>query len=158
MPQRPSTRSKPAGRSPLKGGCLCGAVRYKLAGPAFDCGSCHCRSCRKASSAPELPFAQFALSDFEITRGWPAQYHSSPGVTRSFCRHCGSPLTYRHAKHPDRLDIMTCSLDDPDVLPPSYHVWTSHGPRWAVADDRLPGFETARPAHLRPRTQRRGTG
>ena len=61
----------------LEGGCLCGAIRYKVTGPALDAGSCHCRSCRKASSAPELPYAQFALSHFEITSGWPAQYHSS---------------------------------------------------------------------------------
>ena len=114
MPQRPSTlSSKPASRSVLEGGCLCGAVRYKVTGPALDRGSCHCRS--------------------------------SAEVTRSFCGHCGSPLTYRHAGRPDRLDIMTCSLDDPDALPPAYHVWISHKPRWAVIDDRLPAFETTRP-------------
>ena len=39
---------------------------------------------------------------------------------------------------------MTCSLDDPDALPPGYHVWTSQKPRWAVIDDRLPAFETTR--------------
>jgi hypothetical protein len=129
----------------LRGGCLCGAVRYKVVGPALDSGSCHCRSCRKASSAPELPYAQFAVADFEIVRGWPASYHSSPDVTRGFCRHCGSPLTYRHAGRPDRLDIMTCSLDDPDAVPPLRHVWTSHRPRWAVIGDGLPAFAEARP-------------
>ncbi|MBY0319443.1 MAG: GFA family protein [Reyranella sp.] len=145
MAQRASrSTAKPAVRSTFEGGCLCGAVRYRVNGPALDSGSCHCRSCRKASSAPELPYAQFATIDFEFTRGWPAQYHSSPEVTRSFCRHCGSPLTYRHAGHPDRLDIMTCSLDDPDVLPPAYHVWTSHKPRWATIGDGLPLFETTR--------------
>jgi hypothetical protein len=68
------------------------------------------------------------VSDFVITRGWPAQYHSSAEGTRTFCRHCGSPLTYRHAGRPDHLDIMTCSLDDPDALPPAYHVWTATSP------------------------------
>jgi hypothetical protein len=146
MPQRASAlTSKPATRPVLEGGCLCGAVRYKVTGPALDRGSCHCRSCRKASSAPEVPYAQFAVSNFEITRGWLAHYHSSAEVTRSFCRHCGSPLAYRHAGHPDRLDIMTCSLDDPDALPPAHHVWTSHMPRWAVIGDGLPAFETTRP-------------
>jgi hypothetical protein len=138
-------KSLVAAQTMLEGGCLCGAIRFKVIGPTLDRGSCHCRSCRKASSAPELPYAQFAVSDFVITHGWPAQYHSSAEVMRSFCRHCGSPLTYRHAGRPDRLDIMTCSLDDPDALPPAYHVWTSHKPRWAVIDDRLPAFETTRP-------------
>jgi hypothetical protein len=143
--QHSKLKSPSAAQTVLEGGCLCGAIRFKVTGPALDRGSCHCRSCRKASSAPELPYAQFAVSDFVITRGWPAQYHSSAEVTRTFCRHCGSPLTYRHAGRPDRLDIMTCSLDDPDALPPAYHVWTSHKPRWAVIDDRLPAFDTTRP-------------
>lgn len=128
----------------LEGGCLCGAVRYRVNGPALDRGSCHCRTCRRASSAPELPFAQFPASAFTVTRGYPARYRSSPDVTRTFCRHCGSPLTYRHDRKPDRLDIMTCSLDDPDALPPTYRVWTSHKPSWVVTADDLPSFATTR--------------
>ena len=145
-PQTGSTHAAPPqAQAALEGGCLCGAIRYRVTGPAVDSGTCHCRSCRKASSAPELPYAQFLLSRFEITRGWPARYHSSPGVTRSFCSHCGSPLTYRRDDQPDRLDIMSCSLDDPNALPPSYHVWTSHMPRWATIGDALPAFKTTRP-------------
>ena len=98
-----------------------GAIRYKVTGPALDRGSCHCRSCRKASSAPGLPYAQFALSHLEITRGWPAQYHSSAEVAQLLPT-LRVALTYRHAGRPDRLDIMTCSLDDPDALPPGYDV------------------------------------
>ena len=50
-------KSRVAAGTVLEGGCLCGAIRYKVTGPALDAGSCHCRSCRKASSAPELPYA-----------------------------------------------------------------------------------------------------
>lgn len=142
---QPTADSEPDVQRVLEGGCLCGAVRYNVTGPALDCGSCHCRSCRKASSAPELPFAQFALANFEITRGWPAQYHSSGDVTPTFCRQCGSPLTYSHSRHPDRLDIFTCSLDDPDALPPAYHVRTDHMPRWATIREGVPAFKAERP-------------
>lgn len=128
----------------LQGGCLCGAIRYCVSGPAIDIGSCHCRTCRRVSSAPELPFAQFAASAFALTRGYPARYRSSPEVVRTFCKNCGTPLTYRHNSKPDRLDIMICSLDDPDQLPPTYHVWTSHKPSWAVIADELPTFATTR--------------
>ena len=128
----------------LEGGCLCGAVRYRVTGPALASGSCHCRTCQRASSAPELPFAQFATSAFTVTRGYPARYRSSPEVTRTFCGHCGSPLTYCHEGKPDRLDIMTCSLDDPDALAPTYRVWTSQKPSWAVIGEDLPAFATKR--------------
>ena len=70
MPQRaPKSTSKAAARSALEGGCLCGAIRFAIEGPVLDCASCHCRSCRKASSAPELPYAQVALADFRLIRG-----------------------------------------------------------------------------------------
>jgi len=128
----------------LEGGCLCGAVRYRVSGPALSSGICHCRTCRKTASAPALPFATFATASFEITKGAVTDYRSSAPVTRSFCSRCGAPLTYRHDRKPDALDIMTCSLDNPDAVPPTYHVWVSHKPAWSVLGDGLPVFETTR--------------
>ena len=129
----------------LEGGCLCGAVRYRVRGAVVASGICHCRSCRKTASAPALPFATFPIAAFEITQGALAEIRSSVDVTRGFCGGCGSPLTYRHDKKPDKLDIMTCSLDDVDALPPTFHVWASHKPAWAIIADGLPVFETTRP-------------
>jgi hypothetical protein len=79
-----------------------------------------------------------------VVKGYPANYRSSALVTRSFCRHCGSPLTYRHADKPEALHIMTCSLDDPDAVAPTFHVWTSEKPAWETIADGLPAFETTR--------------
>lgn len=128
----------------LEGGCLCGAVRYRVTGPELSSGICHCRTCRRISSSPELPFAGFPLAAFSIVKGAPASIRSSASVTRRFCDRCGSPLTYQRDDQPDALDIMTCSLDDPDALPPTFHVWTSHRPSWSRSVDDLPAFETTR--------------
>jgi hypothetical protein len=127
-----------------QGGCLCGAVRYRVSGPVLASGICHCRSCRKTASAPELPFATFPNGAFEITQGQLTDYRSSAEVTRSFCGRCGSPLTYRHDEKPDKLDIMTCSLDDPNSLAPTFHVWVSHKIVWAPINDALPVFAMKR--------------
>jgi hypothetical protein len=128
----------------FEGGCLCGAIRYRVTAPFSASGICHCRSCRKAASAPSLPFVTLPKAAFAITKGKPVDYRSSPPVLRSFCGACGSPLTYRNDRKPDHLDIMTCSLDDPDSVPPTFHVWTSHKPAWSVIGDRLPAYETSR--------------
>ena len=88
--------------------------------------------------------ATFPTAAFEITHGALTDFRSSAEVTRSFCGRCGSPLTYRHDRKPDKLDIMTCSLDDVDALPPTFHVWASHKPTWSVPGDGLPVFETTR--------------
>ena len=126
------------------GGCLCGAVRYRVAGEPYGSGICHCRTCRRAASAPNLPFLVFARDLFVITQGKPAEFCSSAPVTRSFCGQCGSPLTYRTDDHPDRIDVMTCSLDDPESVPPAFHVWVSHKLAWESVGDRLPAYATTR--------------
>jgi hypothetical protein len=44
------------------------------------------------------------------------------------------------------VDIMTCSFDDPDAVPPTHHIWTSHKLRWTVIGDGMPVFATTRPS------------
>lgn len=119
----------------MDGGCLCGAVRYRIEGEPLSSGVCHCESCRRTASAPRLPFLGVRSAGFRYTEGAPVDYASSPSVTRSFCGRCGSPLTYRRHDAPDALDIMTVSLDDPNAIPPTFHVWTSEALAW----DRLAG-------------------
>jgi len=102
--------------------------------------------CRKAASAPILPFVVFPADRVTWTKGLATTFHSSPGVTRTFCGRCGSPLTYRQDDHPDRIDIMTCSLDDPEALPPSLHVWVADKLTWDHVVDGLPAFATTRSA------------
>ena len=127
-------------RVDIAGGCLCGAVRYAVTGPPATSGICHCRTCRKASSAPSLPYVGFPAGAFRFTRGEPVTFNSSPPVTRSFCGRCGSPLTYRTADQPETVDVMTCSLDDPETFAPTQHVWISDKLRWEIVADGLPAF------------------
>lgn len=124
-----------------QGGCLCGAIRYTVCGQPLVSAVCHCRTCRKTASAPVLPFVTFPRVDFALTQGSPTDFHSSPEVTRSFCGHCGSPLTYTNNRQPDHIDIMTCSLDDPEAFPPACHIWASQRLRWMRLADGLPVHE-----------------
>ena len=125
-----------------EGGCLCGSVRYRVDGDPLASGVCHCRTCRKTASSPSLPFVTFAVEQFAFTHGKPADFNSSPGVTRSFCGHCGSSLTYRNNERSDLVDIMTCSLDDAEAFPPTYHIWVSHRLAWAPVADGLPVYDS----------------
>jgi hypothetical protein len=128
----------------FEGGCLCGAIRYRVGGEPITSGICHCRTCRGISSAPILPFVTFPLERFELTRGKPVDFQSSPPVTRNFCGRCGTPLTYRHRDHADEIDVMTGSLDNPEAFPPSHHIWVSHKLAWVQLSDGLPAYETTR--------------
>jgi hypothetical protein len=87
----------PTTAADLTGGCLCGAVRYRLAGTPFDAGWCHCRTCQINSGSPAMAFAKVLSDDFVIESGGERirRYASSAVAERWFCDHCGTPLLVR---------------------------------------------------------------
>lgn len=126
------------------GGCLCGAIRYRISQDPVRSGICHCRTCRKIASAASLPFSYFPAATFAVERGEPRHYVSSPGVVRSFCGDCGSALTYRSDAEPGFLDVMTVTLDAPNAYPPADHLWVSEKLAWDVVADGLPAYSRGR--------------
>jgi hypothetical protein len=100
---------------PLEGGCLCGAVRYRVTKAPLDSGYCHCRMCQKSSGAPLQASAEFPLDGFAVMRGEPKAYRSSASALRYFCPDCGSQLTFRMAENPTYLSVNLPTLDRPEV-------------------------------------------
>lgn len=130
----------------LQGGCLCGAVRYRVSGKPKNTMVCHCQTCRRAAGAPVVAWLTFASSHFHWTQGKPVAFHSTPPVVRTFCGACGTPLTYAHERSPKTIDVTTCSLDAADSFPPTHHSWMSDNVSWVRFGDRLPTFPRSRPA------------
>jgi hypothetical protein len=126
------------------GGCFCGAVRYQVTGEIFDMTTCHCRTCRRVSGAPEVSWFTVAPGGFQLLNGTPAELRSSAHVTRTFCAACGTALTYRRDDAPEELDITICSLDQPEALAPADHTHTSDRLPWNVIGDGLPQYPRSR--------------
>ncbi|HVJ41339.1 MAG TPA: GFA family protein [Dongiaceae bacterium] len=122
---------------PLAGHCLCGKVHYRLLGPPRWTGYCHCESCRRATGSVGVVYAGFVQDLVEI-EGPVAEYASSPGVTRSFCPHCGTPIAYRSTRWPDETHILVGSMDNPAALPPAHHYHVDEQIPWLQFDDHLP--------------------
>jgi hypothetical protein len=120
--------------TPLEGGCLCGAIRYRLLSSPTDCGYCHCSLCRRAAGAPVLLFASVPRKDLAIMRGTPRQHRSSTFGARWFCGDCGTQLYMQVDAEPATTDVTVASLDTPEAVPPGFHIW--HGAR-------IPWFDTA---------------
>ena len=53
----------------ITGGCLCGAVKYRLTGPLGDIVHCHCETCRKTHSSAFSSVAAVADTDFQLLEG-----------------------------------------------------------------------------------------
>jgi|GEM_PF-195573 len=119
------------------GRCLCGAVRYRFDGPPAWMAHCHCESCRRATAAPFTSFLGVRRDRLRWT-GERAVFASSPGVTRSFCPRCGTPLSYETAERPQETDLYAATLDDPAAYAPAGHDhWNEHLP-WLRLADGLP--------------------
>lgn len=124
----------------LTGGCYCGAIRYEIHSAAFDSTLCHCATCRKLSAAPAVAWFSVGRDGLRWVRGAAKMFESSPRVSRSFCADCGTPLTYANADTPDRIDVSTCSLDEPGDVAPENHTWCKYRLSWDRAVDNLPGY------------------
>ncbi len=128
-----------------EGGCLCRTVRYRVTGAPMWVAHCHCESCRKASGSAVVTWAGYTRETFEVAEGWPVRFASSPGVTRSFCPHCGTPLTYETERRPGKVDVTVGSLDEPAEFAPTAHVWESERVAWLHIADDLPRHEQTGP-------------
>ena len=122
----------------FEGGCLCGAVRYRIAEPAKFASMCHCRSCRLATGAPAAAFVGVGAGRFEVLAGERTIYASSPGVRRGFCRTCGTSLTFEGEAWAGEVHIYTATLDEPAAFPPTAHTYTVDRIPWFDPDDGLP--------------------
>ncbi len=120
-----------------EGGCLCGAIRYRVAGTPLSSVVCHCKSCRRASGAPTVAWLTVDRERFDVLSGTARAFHSSRGVIRRFCADCGSALTYENSKSPATIDVSTASLDDPAAFPPTAEVWLDHRISWQAANANL---------------------
>ncbi|MEE8506419.1 MAG: GFA family protein [Kiloniellales bacterium] len=123
-----------------EGGCLCGAVRYRITGPIDRVGHCHCRMCQRANGAVAVTWATVPLAHFEVTQGAPATYRSSATARRQFCSACGSSLTFWFERNPEEIDVSVGTLDHPERHPADHHNWTTSKLPWLRLDEDLPAF------------------
>ncbi len=115
------------------GGCQCGALRYRIAGPLGDASICHCRMCQKAFGAWGAALVSVPHDQFKWTRGIPGVFRSSSIVDRGFCAACGTPMFMREDGDPN-IELAIGTLDDPADIPALS--------RQSAVESRLPWFST----------------
>lgn len=108
--------------STVTGSCLCGAVRFTLAGDPLRAGLCHCHDCRRTSGSAFSMFLIWDRSAFACT-GPTGVYEG-----RSFCSSCGSRVFSLRA---EEAEIMAGALDRaPTRFTPGYELWTKRREHW----------------------------
>jgi hypothetical protein len=127
----------------IKGGCLCGAIRYEGTGQPYNITHCHCLDCCRSSGAAFVTWASFRRNEFQFTKGAPRELQWA-GRVRSFCAQCGTPLTFMSGQDADEVDVTVCSFDEPASVTPADHTWVEDRLPWVRLADGLPNYRQAR--------------
>ena len=122
----------------LHGGCLCGAIRYRVGAEPWAVSHCHCTYCRRATGAPFITWMTLPADGSELTAGEIRHHASTPGVRRGFCGECGTTLTFAGDDHPEEIDVSAATLDDPEAVTPDDHLWSGSRLSWVKLEDGLP--------------------
>ena len=122
------------------GHCLCGQLRFTAEGQPQWVGYCHCASCRRHTGSPVACFVNFKSARVRFL-GQRTRYQSSPGVSRSHCAICGTPIAYETSRRADEIDLYLNSFADPEEFRPQGHAYFSEHIAWFDTADDLPRDE-----------------
>ena len=134
----------------IKGGCLCGGVRYEVTGELFASTHCHCSMCRRQHGAAFSTYAKFSPGDFRWLSGEDLVkvFETASGAGWCFCSGCGSSLAAT-----DKGTITSVTLGtvegDPGIRP-EWHIFVGSRAPWHDVNDDLPQFEELPPDSLEP--------
>lgn len=134
----------------IKGGCLCGAVRFVATGEVKGVAWCHCESCRKHSGAPVSVFVAFERDAYTVTEGAIAKFNSSPGRWRGFCSRCGSTLTCE-GESSSEIHFHVGAFDEAAGLEPTRHIFPEERLPWLHLGEAAEGLAGDIPQQVRDR-------
>jgi hypothetical protein len=119
-----------------EGGCLCGAVRYRVVGSPLSVSICHCVNCQRNSGSAfsvNCVFPKEALT----MNGAPSVYEDRGDtgeiVRRVFCGICGTPLESQSVFSSPRYAVLKAgTFDDPSGFVPGSELYCISAMPWWI--------------------------
>ena len=132
--------------APYVGGCVCGAVRYRLTAEPLTLYVCHCTDCQALGGGAfrmAMPVLHTAL---EVTQGSPALVRYVPRGGRPKhayrCDACSTWLWGAPERAPELRILRPGTLDDRSWLEPVAHIWVRSAQPWVRIPDGVLVFDT----------------
>jgi len=128
----------------IRGGCLCGGIRYEIDGPLGSSVYCHCSMCRKFHGSAFRARLSVPKTSFRFLRGEEllTKYRSSADTVKSFCKVCGSAMVNQWDPEAESWGLAMGSLDDDPGVRPSMHIFAGSKAPWYDITDDLPQYKT----------------
>lgn len=119
--------------------CLCGGVQFTINAELAPIQICHCTQCRKAQGTAIATNTPVSAANFTLDSGSEliAEFESSPGKKRCFCKVCGSPIYSYRESLPGILRIRVGLINEPLSVRPVAHYHTASKSNWWAIDDGL---------------------
>ena len=117
----------------VRGGCLCGAVRFYLKGVVNGFYFCHCSRCQKSSGSAHGSnlFFSNGLLMWEQGEDICAEYvHEGTRFGKCFCTRCGCPLPRMIEDKNKVIQVPAGSLDGDQDFEPTAHIFTDSKKCW----------------------------
>ncbi len=128
------------------GGCLCGAIRYRLSDEPLSVYACHCTDCQRQTGTSFALSMIMRRSALDLLQGEPRRYavtvaggHEKHGA---FCATCATRLWGEPSKFPRVVVIRPGTLDDATWIRPIAHIWTRSAQPWVAIPEGTLTFET----------------
>ena len=119
----------------LSGGCLCGSIRYTILQQPILAYTCNCRFCQKDTGTAyrsalailnenvELIGKDFSIYTYKSVEHGRELY-------KNFCPDCGTTISLKTERFPERQVIMIGTLDDPSQIELSTHMFAEEALDW----------------------------
>lgn len=117
-------------------GCLCGAVRMRLAGDPVEQFYCHCDDCQTVSGGAYVGVAVYPASAVTVIKGEPTTW-TYKVLPRSRCASCGTQL-YADVPGFDQRGVKA-NLLPPGTFKPEFHIQCQYA--LLPVRDGLPHFK-----------------
>ena len=127
----------------MTGRCTCGAVRYRMTTRPLFVHCCHCRWCQRETGASFALNAMIEADRVVLIEGSPevvlTPTASGKGQKIARCPSCRVALWSNYAGAGDAIRFVRVgTLDEPDLLPPDIHIFTSSKQPWVQLPPGVP--------------------
>ena len=128
----------------LKGGCICGQVKYQITDKPLFTQACHCKDCKvltgssfivNTSVLENTLMVEGEVSSTKLTAG------SGTACRTFFCTKCGTYVYADYNTAVGRLTVRTKTLEDSDKFPPQAHIFVKDKDPWLNLSEDVNCFE-----------------
>ena len=130
----------------LNGRCTCGEVKYRLLNKPLFVHCCHCTWCQRETGASFALNAFIESQSVKLLQGQPETVNtpsdSGKGQKIVRCRSCKIALWGHYSGAGDSMSFVRIgTLDNPNLLEPDIHVYTSSKQNWLELSGDTPQVE-----------------